>query len=306
MGALTILPVSILQEAVNENPAPQGPPAAPSTNANQAQNGPAPQDTVILTGKGAETQLNGDGSNGTQPQHSALFFAAQNIFLGHDNTGESGKPQQVQAPLVSAQAQTPGAPQQNPGAPANNAGNPSASSATNTPQQELATLDQTLQDLGINPQSINLVNRMALILYASDPAALRVLVQGLQGAAQQAGQSGTAKPALTAAQLASGQTQGETQASNPSAASGSGSSSAQPVLAQQSTQSHAQVVPQQNGSASSASAPGGSTPQATGPVNQYQDLRFTFAHIAVQDLQSEQGLDPSKLDAKGQGINVTV
>ncbi len=302
MGALTIQPLSVLQQAVSENPAPQGAPAAPSTDANLAQSGGAPQDTVVLTGKGADAQLAGGDSNGSQPQQTALFLAAQNIFLGQDNTEETGNPQQVQAPPVPAQAQTPGTPEQTAATAANTAGNSAASTSSTTPQQQLANLDQTLQELGINPQSISLFNRMTLLLYASDPAALRVLVQGLQGAAQQQGQSGGANSAASTGEPASAQ--GGTQASNPSAANGTGNSSAQPP--QQSTQSQAQTVPQQSGSAADGSSQGSSTTQSTGAANQYQGLQFTFANIAIQDLQSDQATGSTNPAAQGQGINITV
>jgi hypothetical protein len=55
----------------------------------------------------------------------------------------------------------------------------------NTPIAERAQLDDTLQQMGINPQSISLFNRMAMVLYANDPAALRVLVRMLQSGVRQ-------------------------------------------------------------------------------------------------------------------------
>ena len=84
------------------------------------------------------------------------------------------------------------------------AGDPAASSSVNAnaPQQELQMLDQTLQQLGINPRSIPLFNRMAMLLYASDPAALRLLVQTLQGAATQQSAAQSANAAGSANQAA--------------------------------------------------------------------------------------------------------
>ena len=67
-----------------------------------------------------------------------------------------------------------------------NGGNASTG-ATNS-QQGLQQLDQTLQQLGINPQSISVFNRLALLLYVSDPAALQQFVQQLQQGAQEVGE----------------------------------------------------------------------------------------------------------------------
>ncbi len=255
MGALTIQPLSVLQETVNQNPVQMGAPSSPSTNANQAQSGGAPQDTVILTGKGADAQLAGGNSNGSQTQQTALFFAAQNIFLGQDNPEENIGTSQVQAPPIPAQAQTPGAPQQT-----QDSADPAANSGSSTPQEQLVTLDQTLQELGINPQSISLFNRMALLLYANDPAALRVLVQGLQGTAQQSGQSGASNSATNQDNVATGQPEASVQTSIPSAGNGT-NDSAQPVPSQ------AQGTLQQNAPASD------SAPKANAAANEFQDVR---------------------------------
>jgi hypothetical protein len=40
------------------------------------------------------------------------------------------------------------------------------------------------KNIGVNPQSISVFNRIAMLLYANDPAALRMLVQTLQKGAQ--------------------------------------------------------------------------------------------------------------------------
>ena len=254
MGALTIQPLSVLQETVNENPAQQSAPSVPSPDSNLAQSGGAPQDTVILTGKGAETQLSGGGSGGSQSQQAALFFAAQNIFLGQGSQDENRSPQQVQAPPIPNQAKTPGAPQQ---AAASESDDSSSNGSSATPQQQLATLDQTLQRLGINPQSISLFNRMELLLYASDPAALRVLVQGLQGGAQQQGQGSAANQTQAAAQLQS-TVQASGASAQDSASTQFAQSARQTVQPQQTSQQSGLEVPAVNG------APGSATTQGQG------------------------------------------
>jgi hypothetical protein len=250
MGALTIQPLSVLQETVNENPAQQSAPSVPSPDSNLAQSGGAPQDTVILTGKGAETQLSGGGSGGSQSQQAALFFATQNIFLDQGSQDENRSPQQVQAPPIPNQAKTPGAPQQ---AAASGPGDSSSNGSSATPQQQLATLDQTLQRLGINPQSISLFNRMELLLYASDPAALRVLVQGLQGGAQQQGSAASSAANQT---QAAEQLQSTVQTSGASAQDSASTQFAQfaqqTVQPQQTSQQSGLEVPAVNGAPGSA------------------------------------------------------
>ena len=55
----------------------------------------------------------------------------------------------------------------------------------------IAATGSDLQQLGINPQSISLFNRLALLLYANDPAALQQFVQQLQQGAQEVGEGNT-------------------------------------------------------------------------------------------------------------------
>ena len=147
--------------------------------------------------------------NGQSGESAAFFFAERQSFRAGSGSGGN---QTAQAPSVpqlpvkiveeSAVGQEAAAPQSQ--ANSTNATTASAtaaegdssqtqqinpSSATTedaeTPIAELAQLDDTLQQMGVNPQSISLFNRMAMVLYANDPAALRVLVQTLQSGAQQ-------------------------------------------------------------------------------------------------------------------------
>ncbi len=92
----------------------------------------------------------------------------------------------------SAQQLAPSAPEQHLAATANfqrnkpiNVNTGPTTATADTPLAELAQLDRTLQQIGIDPQSISLFNRMAMLLYANDPAALKMLVQTLQSGAQQ-------------------------------------------------------------------------------------------------------------------------
>jgi ribonuclease E len=196
-------------------------------NANQAQGAPAPADTVTLTNQAAEGQQTGADPNRGHFDRAA-FLGAAAAYIGTNAARPNRQAPQPTLPLLppqpqtQPQAQTQEAPAATAAAPANtaantaantptNAGNtanaaantidaatatnPAATGSDNTPQQQLQQLDQSLQQLGINPQSIPLFNRMAMLLYASDPAALRLLVQTIQGAATQQGAAQTANTA---------------------------------------------------------------------------------------------------------------
>jgi hypothetical protein len=224
MASITFLPGSVPIETLNGSPGEQGAPGAPVTNANQAQNAPAPADTVVLTGRIAETQLNGYNANGAQTDQAAIYAPPVGVF-GRQGSGTAipqaqpalptptGAPQTPQPIAQAAAAASPTTGTANSADPAiaaavaansqpNANGGDAAAPAGgngNTPQQQLAHLDQTLQQLGIDPQSISLFNRMGMLLYANDPAALRVMVQEIQNGAQGA-QSTPANP--TAGQTA--------------------------------------------------------------------------------------------------------
>lgn len=306
MGAITIQPLSILNETIIENPVQQNSSPAPTTNPNLAQINGARPDTVILTGKVTESQLSGGDPNASQAQQTALFFAAQNIFLGQNNVEESGIPQQVQAPLVPTQTNLPGAPQQTTVAAANTPVIISADSGQIARQQQLLALDQSLQDVGINPQTISLFNRMALLLYASDPAVLSLLVHGLKGAAKIFRHGRKVRSAASSSETATSSAQPETESSNPSAANASANSSAQLESAQQSSHSLVEPILGQAGEGSGGSEAQGFTAPATGIANQYPRLQSTLDDIAIQDLQLEMGDKSVQPDAKGQGINIRV
>jgi hypothetical protein len=252
MGALTFQPGSVLLERFNDNSTQPGAPASQATNPSPAQNGADPQDTVVLAGQDAETQLTGDGFNGSQFQQTALFYTAQQIFLGQNNQDANATPQPLQAPLTQAQA--PGAPQQPAAGGANAANYPAANSSGSSPQQELQTLDQTLQELGINPQSISLFNRLSLLLYANNPAALRVLVQSIQGGAQNSAQTGNANTASNQASNAGSQPQASVQAPPPPAGSEADDSAAQAAPAQPQTDSQQNPETQSSASYSQGSS----------------------------------------------------
>jgi hypothetical protein len=211
-----------LQETLTENPAQQLLPATASLNPNEAQGTPAPQDTVTLTGQTAQGQQAGENQSQSQFQQ-APAFVAQTLFGAAGPANQNSHPPPTLPVVLPAPAQqqaanansgtlasnaasgtnasagAAGAANASNAALANSAGSANGAdlpaNAAGTPQQQLTQLDQTLQQLGIDPQSIPLFNRMAMLLYANDPAALQMLVQELQSQAQQVGQGAASAPA---------------------------------------------------------------------------------------------------------------
>ena len=194
----------------------QAPATATPVNANQAQGAPAPADTVTLTNQAAGGQLAGQDPNAGQFDPPA-FVGAAGLFFGAAGAQRNAEanfqitpalpillPEAQNAPAAGT-ANGAGAPaNQNP--PANapaNAANAAAAGAgadaanaagaddpaatANAPQLELQQLDQTLLQLGVNPQSIPIANQLAMLVYANDPAALELLVQALQTTSTQQG-----------------------------------------------------------------------------------------------------------------------
>lgn len=205
--------VSSIFAMVQEPPAPSLPAQTDATFSPQANAAPttgsAQQDIVTLAGRAAEGQQTRAGNqNGQFGEAATFFFAEKQTFRAGSGSGGN---QIVQTPSVpqlpvkvveepSVGQKAPGDQNQNStntmgaSAPAAEPGSSEAqetsppSAATqgaDTPLAELSQLDDTLQQMGINPQSISLFNRMAMVLYSNDPAALRVLVQTLQSGAQQ-------------------------------------------------------------------------------------------------------------------------
>lgn len=222
MAALAFQPGSVLQEILTESPVQPAAPTSPLTNPNQAQNGVAPQDTVILTGKGADAQLAGGNSQGSQPQETALFLAAQEVRLTLQSYQQNSLAHELQALATppQPQTQTPGAPPQT--AATNNVSALTTDNVFGVAQDQLAVLDRTLQRLGIDPQSISIFYRLTLLLYANNPAALRMLFDTAQGAAQVAGQPAPSNSAANPGNVVNGQAQASVQASPLSAGNGGG------------------------------------------------------------------------------------
>jgi hypothetical protein len=186
MAAISLQPGAVFQETPAIAPARQSATNTTPVNPNQAQGAPVPQDTVTLAGQPAPGQQPQQDPQQQPPFQETILFAAGAQIIAPGNDGAANATaQQTPAPSANAQATAP-TQQQDPAAIAPATGN--AANAAQTPEQELQELDQTLQQLGINPQSISLFNRLALLLYANDPAALQQFVQQLQQGAQEVGQ----------------------------------------------------------------------------------------------------------------------
>lgn len=195
MASLTF-PVTGSQSAIHDQPAPApATPGAPRpTDPNQQD---VPQgDTVTISASFPPAQAVQQTATVTIEQFSLFINQTQAQTVqataapATAPTVASGAPAQPQANSQAAAASnTPASSISGDPPPAVAApGAPSQTAAATNPQQELAQLDQTLQQLGIDPQSISLFNRMGLLLYANDPAALQNLVQALQQVDQQLNQ----------------------------------------------------------------------------------------------------------------------
>ena len=229
MAAVSFQLAAVFLETIAETPGAQTTGNATPVNPNQAQGATAPQDTVTLTGQASQGRQTQQNTQQQAPFQETVLFVAEaqvQVFAPGDNGAANTEAQQTPEAPPTAQVQTQ-TQLQDPAAAALATGNAAnAGGAGQTSEQELQQLDQTLQQLGINPQSISLFNRLALLLYANDPAALQQFVQQLQNGAQEVGQ-GTGTTAATS------QTQPPAQnpapAQNQTAGSGQAGASSQPA-----------------------------------------------------------------------------
>lgn len=173
----------------------------PQASATPAQD-PGLQDVVTLAGRTAENGETRTANDNAQfGEAAAFFFAEQESFRAANGSGGSQTAQIPDAPELPVKltasvgtlltADTPssktvrGANAKNRTPSAISAASQSPTGAHDTPLAQLAQLDHTLQQIGIDPQSVSLFSRMVMLLYANDPAALKMLVQTLQSGAQQ-------------------------------------------------------------------------------------------------------------------------
>ncbi len=202
---------------------------------------------------------------------------------------------QFQSPAQPALEAFPPAPTQAASSPAQIASASETTSTTTTApslsqQEQLAQLNRVLEQLGINPQSISLDNRLALIKSANDPPALLNLVRTL-GVLNQAATS-TQTSALNANNLSNPATTG-TQPQAPT----QNESQAQPPPAS-TAPLQSSSPPAGSGFESSSSAAGGAAPPsasqasvASNAAAQFQELQAVFQE--ADNAQNQSGTDGS-------------
>lgn len=283
----------------------------PQANAVSGQPVDQNADTVTLIGRAAESQRPNTQTASAQAGETAAFFQAEQQTFRAANGGTNGPdasaPPAPQLPVkisqegLAAQAQA----QQNDGQTgtvqtATGANNPNeaataahaqiaAGPAANTPLAELAQLDNTLQELGVNPDSISVFRRMAMLLYANDPAALKILVKDLQGGSSAAaGDAARAEVQLTngIVQSGAGSNQAVTSLPNGSAAQASSDpSQGTAVNIVQGAQTNAVVqTPSMLTLGGNSQTP---TSQPTDNAN-FLGLQFTFAALETSMLATQQ------------------
>jgi hypothetical protein len=308
-----------------------------------------------LAGRAAESQAAQNGGASAQfGEAAAFFFAERQSFRAANGSGgsQSAQPSAPSLPVkladeaATSDAQTGAKPPQNTAQntdaeqaaalaatvanaspqDSNLASTAIASSAgtSQTPIAELSQLDETLQQIGINPQSISLFNRMAMLLYANDPAALKALVQSLQTGAQQlatasSAETGTAQIAVAAQnqgapaaqvsvaastqdaqvqQVAAGQA--SLQQASASGANASGGSTSGGSASGASSATTAITTSGNSGASAASSGAQGSSFSAHPFSAQLEELQFAFAAIESQQLSGD-----AQSQQAGQLLNVS-
>lgn len=318
--AVASLPLAGLFPApVTESPGQNASSNITPLNPNDAQGAAVPQDTVTLTGQAAQGQQTAQNQQEPLFQETVIAVTETQVFATQ-NAGSAGAAQQTaQQPATSTPTQTaasattssPNSNQPNVAASAaatqgasNSTAAPTAastSSAQQSQQQELQQLDQTLQQLGIDPQSIGLFNQLALLVYANDPSALQAFIQQLQQSSQQIIQQGLNTTAAQGATQAGQQSQSSNASSN-----GAAQGNTQGASLTELSASDIQATTSQNSSNNQSS----STPQPANPAAQnntislqYQKLQLTVAAVSGQTQSPSFGGTATAVN--GQTLNVT-
>lgn len=325
MGTVSFQLTSVTQETVAENVGQQG--AAPQAPANTNQTAVAPQDTVALSAIPPEPLV--PFVVPVSPIQPFPGFINEAGAGGGQNNTAANNATPAQAPpatlppnppinLNAPQAPSATAPALDPPGTVNlvvNAGS-AVSQAQLTPDQELVQLDQTLKQLGIDPQSISLFNRMALLVYAQDPTALQNLVHALQTVDQQLGQltglantNGAQAQVQPAAQTAQNVAQQLPQApvqaqAQPQAQPTTGGNNFEVIAAQLNLTEVQGSVTTQAPASNTNSSGAAQAPQTTA---QFQELQLNFTALEIQGYQApSNNTANTNTNAQGQTLNVTV
>lgn len=144
-----------------------------------------PEDTVTISNSLAPSRLSQNQAANSVPggaPEASRAAAGQYDLL---NAKQNSNPSAVNSAQVGAD-----------GTPKSSNTTGSQPSSVNA-QVQLQELDRTLQQLGINPESVSLIRRVELLRLANDPAALQQYFQSSPSSAAQSSQlsSTTANPA---------------------------------------------------------------------------------------------------------------
>lgn len=306
------------------------PPAAPSIFS-QNQGTQAPQDTVTLSSQATQVQPANAANAAAKPVNQPAVPTLP-VALKTSPPQQTAPQQAVPQPPPQVAVQQQPAPQQvapqaaapvdpvNASASSQNAATSAQNAAAaaagpQTPQQQLTQLDQSLQGLGISPQSIPLPTRMAMLIYSNDPAALRLLVSQLQSS-DQTSTSGVSVPAGNPTQA-----QGSTQALLPAQSQGAPQPQTQTqsqaaTFAPAPAAAQASVAQENLGNDAADVTPPSQTAAAanTQPANLQQPPQQTDAFaLQLSEVQSsftaleQQGAPPGSaaLNQPSPGLNVT-
>lgn len=288
----------------NLTPTPFTTPDAEATNtpvnANQAQGAPVALDTVTLAaqtaqGQGAaQNQQDGqqsglDGQQDGQFQSSPAFAAAAALFAGaistiSQNGNNATATQAASGSGNSANGKSMLATIANTTLQQATAATASQPDLAQTQKQQLQQLDQTLRQLGIDPQSISVFNQLAMLFYSNNPSDLQQFIRQVQLAAQKVLQQGTATSA------AESQT-----ASQTSSASGDAAAS--------SAQAANSAVQAANGSPQTSADPGD---QSSAVAQQFQELQFAVAAVGGQLQLPSPTSAPSPPKSPEKSLDVTL
>jgi hypothetical protein len=303
------------------------PPAADQNSRSQPlqpanQQTPARVDTVTLSGYFSSfTQLNSPAPPAQPATLSFLASSNTSTVKALPAVSAAAAPLAAQNSIVSpaASLQTPAT---NPAAatgagalppPVQGASSPIIASPA-AQQQELAQLDQVLQQLGIDPSSIPLSEQLSMVLYLDDPSALAQLVQSLGQAVQTAhlkplGGAAPAQP-QNPDQLKSAPTQTALAAVAAAAAPNQNASVVAPnqnpaaappqqVTAATATNGAAPVAAPAGNAAAAANSPNPAALTANGFAAQFQELQ-----VSLQALGANSFAATAAAAAPGGALNV--
>lgn len=215
--ANAVQPIPALIDSLFQNAAQTAPANGPATGG--ATQNAAPEDTVTITNGDPAAAPDAQVVEQAQVQFQEVVLVVNEpavplLNAGAANNAASALTTNAAAadPVAANAANTLLAPA------AGNGANAADNTAQAAQQEELAQLDQVLEQLGIPPSSIPVVEQLALLLYRFDPQALLQFINALQGVTQQVGNqapanngnnaAGTAQQNIAAANAPAGQNGG--------------------------------------------------------------------------------------------------